>query len=172
MAIVPKLLAIVPLLAICPLVAICWADLRHRLIPDWAVLALAGIGLLGGLAACLPGPQPWLALQSALVAGGICAVIGVSLSLVGLWGWGDAKLLAAAGLLTSLSGLAPMFLAMAFTGGVLALLLLALRQPVRAGRWRLPASAPRWLQVEQRRLLLAPSVPYGLAIVVGLIAGM
>lgn len=162
MAIVLKLLAVVPLLAIC------LDDLRHRLIPDWAVLAVAGIGLLGAIVV----GQSGLALQSALVAGGICAVIGVSLSLVGVWGWGDAKLLAASGLLTSLSGLAPMFLGMTLAGGALALLLLALRQPVRAGQWRLPASAPRWLRKEQRRLRLAPSVPYGLAIVVGLIAGM
>lgn len=155
------------LLAVAPLLAICLADLRHRLIPDWAVLALAGIGLLVALGA----EQPWPALQSALAAGGICAVIGALLSGAGLWGWGDAKLLAAAGLLTSLSGLAHMILVTALAGGVLALLLLVLRQPVRSGRWRLPATAPRWLRAEQRRLRLAPSVPYGLAIVAGLIAG-
>ena len=162
MAIAPKLLAVVPLLAIC------LADLRHRLIPDWAVVMLGAIGLLGAFAAGQSGP----ALQSALMAGGICAVIGTALSLLGLWGWGDAKLLGAAGLLTSVGGLAELFVVMALAGGALALLLLALRAPVQSGRLRLPATAPRWLRAEQRRLRLAPSVPYGLAIVAGLIAGM
>ena len=157
----PKLLAVVPLLAIC------LDDVRHRQIPDWAVVMLAGIGVFGTLAAEHAGP----ALQSALAIGGVCAVIGVALSLLGLWGWGDAKLLAAAGLLTPPTGLAMLMLLMAVSGGVLALVLLVLRQPVRSGRWRLPASAPRWLRAEQRRLRLAPSVPYGLAIVAGLMVG-
>ncbi|WP_017667767.1 A24 family peptidase [Sandarakinorhabdus sp. AAP62] len=157
-------------LAVVPLAAVCAADLRHRIIPDWCVAALALIGLLGAAGAQQSsGPD---ALQSALLAGGFCALIGGGLSVIGLWGWGDAKLLAAAGLITGVAGMPRLFMAMALAGGGLALLLLVLRGCVRRGRLALKPDAPRWLRAERRRLRLAPSVPYGLAIVAGLIAGM
>ncbi|WP_310476554.1 prepilin peptidase [Sandarakinorhabdus sp.] len=162
------------LLAMVPLAAVCAADLRHRIIPDWCVAALAITGLLGALSAG-PSASPAaaaMALQSALVAGGICALIGGGLSAIGLWGWGDAKLLAAAGLITGVAGMPRLFVGMALAGGGLALLLLVLRWFVRRGRLRLKPDAPRWLRAERRRLRLAPSVPYGLAIVAGLIAGI
>jgi prepilin peptidase CpaA len=161
-------------LAVVPLAGVCVADLRHRIIPDWCVAALATAGLLGALGVEQSGslPAQVLALQSALVAGGICALIGGGLSAIGLWGWGDAKLLAAAGLFTGLAGMPRLMLGMALAGGVLALLLLVLRWFVRRGHLMLKPDAPRWLRAERRRLRLAPSVPYGLAIVAGLIAGM
>lgn len=162
------------LLAVVPLAAVCVADLRHRIIPDWCVAVLAVAGLLGGVGAEQSGSLAAQAsgLPSALLAGGICALIGGGLSVTGLWGWGDAKLLAAAGLVTGLAGLPRLFVGMALAGGGLALLLLVLRHFVRRGRLALKPDAPRWLRAERRRLALAPSVPYGLAIVAGLIAGM
>jgi len=150
--------------------AVCLADVRHRIIPDWCVAAIAIAGLFGALSTEQAGSL--VALKSALVAGGLCALIGGGLSVIGLWGWGDAKLLAAAGLLTGLAGLPRLLVSMALAGGVLALLLLVLRWFVRRGRLAFKPDAPRWLRAERRRLRLAPSVPYGLAIVAGLIAGM
>jgi prepilin peptidase CpaA len=158
------------LLAVVPMAVVCLADVRHRIIPDWCVAAIAIAGLFGALGATQPGSLA--ALNSALVAGGLCALFGGGLSVIGLWGWGDAKLLAAAGMLTGLAGIPRLFLGMALAGGGLALLLLVLRWFVRRGRLALKPDAPRWLRAERRRLRLAPSVPYGLAIVVGLIAGM
>lgn len=158
------------LLAVVPMTAVCLADLRHRIIPDWCVVAIAIAGLFGALGAEQPGNLA--ALKSALVAGGLCALLGGGLSVIGLWGWGDAKLLAAAGVLTGLAGMPRLFVGMALAGGGLALLLLALRWFVRRGHLALKPDAPRWLRAERRRLRLAPSVPYGLAIVAGLIAGM
>jgi prepilin peptidase CpaA len=152
-----------------PLAAVCAADLRHRIIPDWCVILLALLGLIGALAADQAGNPA--ALRSALVAGGLCALLGGGLSVIGLWGWGDAKLLAAAGLLTGLAGMPRLLLGMALAGGGLALLLLLARMLLLRGRLALPQTAPRWLRAERRRLRLAPSVPYGLAIVAGLIAG-
>ena len=161
-------------LTVVPLAAVCAADLRHRIIPDWCVGILAATGLLAAVCAQQPGnvAASLAAVQSALAAGGICALVGGGLSASGIWGWGDAKLLAAAGLLTGMAGMSSLLLGMAIAGGGLALLLLILRAFVRRGRLILPASAPRWLRAERRRLRLAPSVPYGLAIVAGLIAGM
>jgi prepilin peptidase CpaA len=157
-------------LAVVPLAAVCAADLRHRIIPDWCVAALAITGLLAAAGAQQSGSPT--ALQSALLAGGLCALIGGGLSVIGLWGWGDAKLLAAAGLVTGLAGMPRLFIGMALAGGGLAALLLVLRWFVRRGRLALKPDAPRWLRAERRRLRLAPSVPYGLAIVAGLIAGI
>ncbi len=161
---------VLALLAGVPLVALCVADLRHRIIPDWCVMALALVGLLQAVGVQQPGDPA--ALPSVLAAGGLCALAGAALSAVGLWGWGDAKLLGAAGLITGCAGLPRLMLGMALAGGALALLLLLLRHLVQRGRLALPRSAPRWLRTERRRLALAPSVPYGLAIVAGLLAGM
>jgi len=158
------------LLAVVPLAAVCVADLRHRIIPDWCVATLASVGLFGAMSAEQSDSFPLL--QSALMAGGLCALLGGGLSVGGLWGWGDAKLLTAAGVVTGLAGMPRLLVGMALAGGGLALLLLILRWFVKRGRLVLPAYAPRWLYVERRRLRLAPSVPYGLAIVAGLIAGM
>lgn len=165
MATLPQFPAAWPLLLSLPvLLAACVADVRRRIIPDWTVLALAGIGLAAAVLSGQPGPV--------LAVGAACALAGAGLALSGLWGWGDAKLLAAAGLLVGPHGLLPMANAMVLTGAGLALLLIGLRGPMRAGRLPLPAGAPRWLAAEHRRLRRAPSVPYGLAIAAGIIAGM
>lgn len=152
------------ILAALPMLAACVADVRRRIIPDWSVLALAGIGIGAALASGQPAP--------ALLAGAACAAVGAALSIIGLWGWGDAKLLGAAGLLVGPPGIVPFLNIMVITGAALALALILLRPAVLAGRLPLPAGAPRWLVAEHRRLRRAPSVPYGLAIVAGIIAGM
>jgi prepilin peptidase CpaA len=165
MATLPVSPAALPLLLSLPvLLAACVADMRRRIIPDWTVVVLAGIGLGAAILTKQAGPV--------LAVGAACAGVGAGLSLLGLWGWGDAKLLAAAGLLVGPDGLLTLANVMVLSGGVIALLLIALRRPVQAGRLPLPAGAPRWLAAEHRRLRRAPSVPYGLAIVAGIVAGM
>ncbi len=151
-------------LALPPLAAVAVSDVRRRLIPDAAVAALAIIGV--GAAA---GGQ---ALSAALSCGALCAGVGSLLAAARLWGWGDAKLLGAAGLVAGPAGLPLLAGATALIGGALAALLLLIRSGLRHSGWRLPANAPRWLRAEQRRLLRAPSVPYGLAIAAGLVAAM
>lgn len=157
--------AALPLLISVPvLTAACIADVRRRIIPDWTVVALAGVGLASALAAGEVAPVA--------AAGAACAGVGTGLALLGLWGWGDAKLLGAAGLLVGPAGLLSLANVMVFSGAALALALLLLRGPVQAGRLPLPDGAPRWLVAEHRRLRRAPSLPYGLAIVAGIVAGM
>jgi prepilin peptidase CpaA len=143
-----------------PMLAACVADVRRRIIPDWSVLAVAALGLALGLA---HGMAP-----AALVAGAICVSLGSAAARAGLWGWGDAKLIGAAGLLVGPAGLPALLAGTAIAGGVMAALLLVLRGPVVAGRLALPAGAPRWLRAEQTRLRRAPTIPYGLAIAAGL----
>jgi Flp pilus assembly protein protease CpaA len=150
-----------------PLFAACLWDVRHRLIPDWTVLWVAATGLLGAVASAVSagsvGP-----LGLALGGGLVCSAISVLAARFGVWGLGDAKLFAAAGLVTGLSGLLELLFATALTGGALALLLLALRGPVRSGALALPAGAPRWLKAEQTRLRRHPTIPYAVAIATGL----
>jgi Flp pilus assembly protein protease CpaA len=156
--------AALPMLAAFPLLVACRTDVRHRLIPDWSVLAIAAIGLVQAL---LLGT-----VAGALAAGGICLVLGTAAARGGLWGWGDAKLISAAGILAGLSGLPALLGGTAIAGGVLSAFLLLLRGPVRAGSIALPANAPRWLRAEHTRLRRAPTIPYALAIAAGLAAAL
>lgn len=165
MATLPQVPAAWPLLLSLPvLLAACVADVRRRIIPDWTVLALAGIGLGAALLAGSAAPV--------MAIGAACAGTGAALALLGLWGWGDAKLLGAAGLLAGPQGVPTLAHIMVLSGAGLALLLMTLRRLVRAGRLPLPAGAPRWLAAEHRRLRRAPSVPYGLAIAAGTVASL
>lgn len=156
--------AALPMLAAAPMLAACLTDIRHRLIPDWTVLAVAALGLAQAL---LTGTLP-----TAAAAGGICLFLGIAAARGGLWGWGDTKLIAAAGLMAGLGGLPALLGGTAIAGGVLSALLLLLRGPVRAGSVALPAGAPRWLRAEQTRLRRAPTIPYALAIAAGLAAAL
>ncbi len=150
-------MSLLSFLAAAPLAAAAWADLRHRLIPDWTVAALLALGLAAAVLSGAPGP--------AVAGATLGAIAGAGLALAGVWGWGDAKLLAAAGALAGLAGLPALLLGTSLAGGGLAAILLLLRAPAR--RWMPSAGAPRWLTAEARRLRRAPSVPYGLAIVAG-----
>jgi prepilin peptidase CpaA len=152
-----KLLAIA---VAAPLLVACVVDIRRRLIPDWTVLALATAGLAQAIAAG--------AVPSAVAAGLLCLLVGAAAAALGVWGWGDAKLIGAAGLAAGWTGLLPLFTGTAIAGGALAALLLLLRQPVRIGWLALPAGAPRWLRAEQTRLRRAPTIPYAIAIAAGL----
>lgn len=164
--------ALLLMLVLVPMALICLSDLRRRIIPDGAVVAIAMIGLLRAAMAGQPDLFNVAAVPSALAAGGVGVVFGAALAVPGIWGWGDAKLLAAGGTLTGVAGLPVLLMVMALVGGVFALALLLIRKQLLAGRWQLSVQAPRWLLVEQRRLRRVPTVPYGLAIVAGILAGM
>lgn len=143
-----------------PMLAACVVDVRRRIIPDWTVAAVALVGLAHALAL---GNAPL-----ALAAGAICLAVGCVAGWAGVWGWGDAKLIGAAGLAAGWGGLLPLLAGTAIAGGLFAALLLLLRAPVVAGRLALPAGAPRWLRAEQTRLRRAPTIPYAIAIITGL----
>ena len=150
-----------------PLFAACLWDVRHRLIPDWTVVWVAAAGLAAALALSLVQGSV-VPLGLALGGGLVCTALSLLSARFGLWGLGDAKLFAAAGLVAGLQGLLQMVFATALAGGALALLLLALRGPVRSGLIALPAGAPRWLKAEQTRLRRHPTIPYAVAIATGL----
>jgi prepilin peptidase CpaA len=150
-----------------PVLAACLWDVRHRIIPDWTVGALAAVGLGLVLLQALGGAGP-VALLPILAVGSLCLLLGALAARGGLWGWGDAKLMGAAGLVAGANGVLALLLGTSLAGGAMALLLLLLRGPVRSGQLALPSGAPRWLRAEQTRLRRQPTIPYAIAIAIGL----
>ena len=126
------------------LLAAARSDWRTLQIPNRLILVLlAGfppVALLNSLTA-----SEWL---SHLGAAMTLFAAGAGLFALGLWGGGDAKLLPAAGLWLGWQPLPRFLLVMSMTGGLLALLALAMRA-VPAGR---------------RHFLAAGQLPYGVAI--------
>ncbi len=91
-------------------------DLRTREIPDWISIGIATVAVVGSLVG-------WLELEIALVvAGGIVGhVIGYGLFRFAKLGGGDAKLIAALGMLLGPVGIFILLFGMAIAGGVLSL---------------------------------------------------
>ena len=111
-------------------------------------------------AAVIVGPQ--LGLWKNLVVFAAVLVIGTPMFSAGILGGGDVKLLAAAGLWFDFTGALWMLVDVAIAGGVLALVVLALR-------------AIGWSQkIRDRVVLLRPKggIPYGIAIAVGALIAM
>lgn len=145
-------------------------DLRTRRIPNALVVSGALLGL--GLQAALPAGRGLfdsfapggIGLSAALLAGVVLLAAGVLLWRSGLFGAGDAKLLAALGPYVGPAGVLPVLLYTLLAGGVLALVAAAWRH---GHLWLASraASSPRAAQpTEPARL------PYALAITAGALA--
>jgi prepilin peptidase CpaA len=120
-------------------------DIRHRSIPNWLPLAVAGAGVLKWLVIGQLGPALWAAAAAAIVL-----IVSAILFSQGWVGGGDVKLAAAAVLLLGAPATLQFLLLMALIGGVIAVVLLV-------SRGRSP----------QR-----PTIPYGVAIAAAAIAMM
>ena len=138
-------------LTLCGLLTLAvWHDWHHRRIPNrlLAVFALAGMGI-----SLLPGG---IGLLSALGAAMLGAGAFAPLYLVRKMGGGDIKLMATTGLLVGADRMASLCLAVALSGGVLAMVWWwHLRRAIKAG----PDTANS-KRMEQR-------LPYALAIAAG-----
>lgn len=124
-------------------------DLTSLTIPNRVAAAVAAAAA-GGVLSAVPDPAGW----GAYFAVGLAVLAaGAVLFFLGLWGAGDAKLLAAASLAAGFDGLPVLALWTALCGGLLAVVLLVLRR-----------LRPPWC-----RHLTAGSggVPYGVAIAAG-----
>lgn len=107
-----------------------WAmvsDLRSFRIANWISLTIAG---LFPLAAWSGGVDLQGMLLHHYAAGALILAVGVAAFVRGWTGGGDVKLLAAVAVWTGWSALAPLLLGMAFSGGAMALAVLALRSPL------------------------------------------
>ncbi len=112
------------LLFVAVLLAAAVSDIRCRLIPNRYPLLLA---LAFGPAALAAGPG-WAVAGLHLGVGLGLLILGAALFFGGLWGAGDAKLLAAVGLWTGLPGLSALLVMTALVGGVMALGVLLARR--------------------------------------------
>lgn len=132
-------------------VAALW-DLVHMEIPDWISLAL--LALAGAHALLADGP----ALLPRLAALAVMVALGLLLFARGWMGGGDVKLLMATAPLVGWPGLLAQIGGIAVAGGVLAVVMIALRPLVAA---RVPA--------DRLPLVLRPGValPYAVAILAG-----
>lgn len=94
-------------------------DLRTREIPDWISVAIGSIAVVSSLTG-------WLGLSIAWVLlGGVTGLLfGYALFYLANLGGGDAKLIAAMGLLVGPAGLLIVLFGMAVAGGVLSLVAL------------------------------------------------
>lgn len=152
---------LVTALFLAPLLVAAFTDLRAFRIPNLVNLALAAAFPV----AAMISPQP-IVWWSHLAAAAILLIAGFTLFALGLFGGGDAKMLAAVGLWFGLDALAPLVLVITLVGGAVTLALLALRTPMvtiplAAHLGRIPGLLEKG----------AP-VPYALAIVGGAVLMM
>jgi len=138
------MLPVAEILALASLVGAAVFDVIRREIPDTCSLLVLAAALLLMVAE----PAHWHEALIQLSAGLVLFASGAALFFAGIWGGGDAKLAGAVGVWVGWSGVPSFVLAMALVGGVLALLILALRPAKRF--------VP-WLAAER-------GVPYGVAI--------
>jgi prepilin peptidase CpaA len=149
----------IPLLMIFPTLAIVAAlkDATSYTIPNWISMALiaAFVPAAAVSGASLP------AIGLCLVAGACGLLLGMGMFAAGWIGGGDAKLFAASALWIGVSGSVTFMLVTGLAGGVVTLVILALRTG-----WIAPivAGGPAWL----RKLCAhGGDLPYGVAIAVG-----
>jgi prepilin peptidase CpaA len=136
-------------------VAMAW-DAATLEIPDTASVVLAA-GFLGGAIVHDAGMS--LILQH-IAAGLALFAAGAGLFMLGVWGGGDVKFMAATGLWFGWGGLPAWLFMVAMAGGALALAILVLRHAVTA-----PAPWwPDWLSRLHRR---DEGIPYGIALGAG-----
>lgn len=133
-----------------------WSDARTLRIPNTVSLALLAAFVPMAVAAGI-GVE---AIAWHLGVGVLMLAIGFALFAAGLFGGGDAKLLAAAALWVGWNQLPFFVFAVVLIGGVLSLLVVLLRKGL--GLW------PDWL-VKSAEGLFVPNkaVPYGIAIAAG-----
>jgi prepilin peptidase CpaA len=127
-------------------------------IPNWltALIAVAFFPL------AIAGGMPWDAVLMHVVAGIVLFFAGFALFALGLFGGGDAKLIAAAGLWFGWPNVIPFLVLTVFAGGLLALAVAA---------WAMlnmnaELKGQTWLK---RFSAMKPNVPYGYALAIGAI---
>ena len=134
-----------------------FCDVTRYRIANWIALAvLADFLIIAAIAGLSGAVDPWL-IAGRLGAGAVMLIAGFALFAAGLFGGGDAKLIAASALWFGGSSLFRYVVLVALMGGLLALIILGLRRFVLS-----PAgSAPEWLKELRSG---NHGIPYGVAI--------
>lgn len=152
-------------------------DLRWRRIPNWLTVSTVVVGFL--LNALIAYPAPWEGVW--LAAKGFLLAFGINLVMYALrmTGAGDVKLMAGIGALVGVSNFVGIFLLNGIIGGILGLLLVALKGRMRQtlwnvgylvgeiARWRAPYLNREQLDVNSPKALTLPrAVPICLGVLV------
>ncbi|MGE0045125.1 MAG: prepilin peptidase [Hyphomonadaceae bacterium] len=149
--IAPLLVAVVALL----LLAAAFWDVATMTIPNWLSAAVA---LLFPIAAIAAG-VPWHGIAFNVAFGAAMLLGCFFLFNAGILGGGDAKLIPAAAMWTGAAGFAPFALVMALAGGLVALVVVAMRRTMAPSEEK-----PEFLN---RLLDKKRGLPYGVAIAAG-----
>lgn len=130
-----------------------WHDVSTMWIPNWVSIALGVAFIPAAMAAGIAMPQIGLHL----VVGCVTLLVCVVLFYLGIFGGGDAKVIAAASLWVGLPGMTSFVFWMALAGGLLGIALIVLR--------RMKLNPTR----EWSKRLLSPETgaPYAVAIAIG-----
>lgn len=161
-------------LAAAVMVAAGW-DLRTRRIPNWLCLTLAALGVVAAVL------RPDLTVWQSLAGVGIGLLVPFVLFAMGMLGAGDAKLLAAIGAWMGPVGILWVLLFTAIAGALLSVsialgqgrLSSLFRNSAAIGMSLLVTRRTGWVsatEVAQSSVLQKTTVPYALAILVGLLA--
>lgn len=131
------------------------SDMARYIIPNWVSIVLAAIFPAAALAHGMALPE----IGMHLLFGAAVLAIGFFLFAANIFGGGDAKLLAAATVWTGFPAFVPFVFWTVAAGGVMAAVLLAMRQFVKAAETN-PPFVNHLLQKQN-------GIPYGVAIMVG-----
>ncbi len=131
------------------------SDMARYIIPNWVSIALAAIFPVAALASGMALPE----IGMHLLFGAAVLAVGFFLFAANIFGGGDAKLLAAATVWTGFSAFVPFIFWTAAAGGVMAAVLLAMRQFVKQTETN-PSFVNHLLQKQN-------GIPYGVAIMAG-----
>jgi prepilin peptidase CpaA len=137
------------------------ADVLSLRIPNWLTALTAGLFFPMAYATGMPLPD----LEAHIFVGISLFVAGFLFFQLGLFGGGDAKLMAAAGLWFGTAQTLPFLFLTALAGGVLAIFVGA--WSLATMHWDIHASDVSLGTMGKRLLALKPNVPYGLAFAVG-----
>ncbi len=131
-------------------------DLMSYEIPNWISLTLLAVYLV----ASVFGSLGFVTIGWHLAAGAAVLAVGILLFAAGIFGGGDAKLLAVCAVWLGWANLLKFFVIVALIGGVLALFLIAFRRITLPASWEKRAWI-RGLHAEDG------GIPYGVAIGLG-----
>lgn len=131
------------------------SDMARYIIPNWVSIALAAIFPVAALASGMALPE----IGMHLLFGAAVLAVGFFLFAANIFGGGDAKLLAAATVWTGFTAFVPFIFWTAAAGGVMAAVLLAMRQFVKQAETN-PSFVNHLLQKQN-------GIPYGVAIMAG-----
>ncbi|WP_435641191.1 A24 family peptidase [Micavibrio aeruginosavorus] len=150
--------------AILTAIGAAWSDIRSMTIPNYYSIIIIGLFIMGYGALALAGAAlaPWWSYASSML---IVFLVTLVMFLAKAIGGGDSKFGAACALWVGLQGLMPFLLVMMIVGMVLGILALVLRHRVVFARV-VPGG---WIDRVQKG---ESAIPYGVAIMFGLAAGV